>query len=245
MGDPWIACAIGDDDAVEDAVSRDEGWANRAGGALGMPPLVAVTHSRLIQEAGFEERLLACARRLLRSGADPDGAWVHPQWPDAPLSALYGAAGKTHNAAMTRLLLEAGASPNDHESLYHSVESRDSICTRLLLDAGARVAGTNAIGRVLDYDKLDDLRLMLQHGGDARESLWMHHAILRGRSMAHVQLLADAGADLRSVNKDGISLLRWAVMHGRVDVVDVLRVAGVQEPLAERGRIRRGLREGR
>ena len=39
----------------------------------------------------------------------------------------------------------------------------------LLLRAGARVNGTNALGRVLDFDKLDDLRLMLEHGGDANE----------------------------------------------------------------------------
>jgi hypothetical protein len=137
---------------------------------------------------------------------------------------------------MTWLLLQAGANPDDNVSLYHSVESRDRTCTRLLLDAGARVAGTNAIGRVLDYGRLEDLKLMLQHGGDAKERPWIHHAILRGRSLAHIRVLIDAGADLRAVNRDGISLSRWAQMHGRGDVVDILPSAGIEDRLTDEER---------
>jgi ankyrin repeat protein len=230
-GDAWLACAIGDESTVQRNLSDDVSWANRAGGVLGMPPLVAVTHSLLILDPAFESPLLACARALLQQGADVNSSWVNAKWPDYPQSALYGAAGRTHHAGMTKLLLEAGANPNDNESLYHSVESRDSTCTRLLLEAGARVVGTNAIGRVLDYDKLGDLQLLLQHGGDAREQPWIHHAILRGRSLAHMQMLVDAGADLRATDGDGISLYRWAQMHGRTDVVQILRNAGIEESL--------------
>lgn len=232
-GNAWLACAAGDDAVIGAALTEDAGWVNRTGGPLGMAPLTAVTHSLLILEDGYEAKLLRAAALLLQHGADASARWHHPDWPDDALSVLYGAAGRTHNAAMTRLLLEAGADPNDGESLYHSIDGRDSTCTRLLLDAGARVTGTNAIGRALDYDRLDDLRLLVDRGGDVNESRFLHHAILRGRSMAHITLLADAGADLRGVNSDGISLFRWAALHGRADILTLLRAAGIDETLTE------------
>jgi ankyrin repeat protein len=231
--DAWLACVAGDEVAVRKALASEPDFANRRGGAFFMPPLAAVTHSRLILEEGFEAGLLACANLLLKQGADVNGSWSDPRWPGNPLSVLYGAAGRTHHAGMTKLLLEAGANPDDNESLYHSVEGPDSSCTQLLLDAGARVSGTNAIGRVLDYDKLAALRLLLKHGGDAVEGTRIHHAILRGRSLAHIQALAEAGADLRATNDDGVSVYRWARMHGRVDVVEMLQDAGVEEPITE------------
>ena len=40
-----------------------------------------------------------------------------------PLSTLYGAAGANHDPALTNLLLDAGADPNDGELLYHSLEN--------------------------------------------------------------------------------------------------------------------------
>jgi ankyrin repeat protein len=230
-GDPWLSCAIGDEEQIRRALRSDPDWVNRPGGARGMPPLIAVTHSLLVLEDGFEPMLLAAARLLLEHGANVNASWTNPQWPGSPLSSLYGAAGRTHHVGMTKLLLEAGANSDDNESLYHSVESPDSSCTRLLLNAGARVLGTNAIARVLDYGKLDELKLMLQRGGDAKERPWIHHAILRGRALEYIRVLMDAGADLHAHNRDGISLFRWATMFGRVDVVALLREAGVEEPM--------------
>jgi ankyrin repeat protein len=232
-GDAWLGCAVGDEVGIQRALASDPGWVSRPSGPRGMPPLIAVTHSLLILESSFEPKLLAAARMLLEHGAHADASWTDSRWPGSPLSALYGAAGRTHHVGMTKLLLDAGANPNDNESLYHSVESRDSACTRMLLDAGAEVVGTNAMARVLDYGKLDDLKLMLQHGGDAKDRPWLHHAILRGRSLEYIRILMDAGADLRANNRDGISLFRWAEMFGRVDVVTLLREAGVEEALTD------------
>jgi hypothetical protein len=169
-GDPYLACAIGDEGVVRQTVTTDPAWVNRPGGPLNLPPLVAVTHSTLVRLAGFRERLHACARFLLQAGADP-GQAVGSRWPPASLSqpstvfrlsALYGAAGRNHDPELTRLLLEAGADPNDGESLYHALESL--ACTRLILEGGARIAGSNAMYRVLDLDNLEALRLLLAHG---------------------------------------------------------------------------------
>ena len=230
-GNPWVACAIGDIDVVSRAIAASASWAKEPGGPLAMPPLVAVTHSRLIAEPALEPGLVACAAALLEAGADVDSRWTNPAFPEWPQSALYGAAGVTHNVLMTRLLLDAGANPNDNESLYHSLKTAEPTITRLLIRAGARVTGTNALARVLDFDKLDELRLLLDNGGDANEKPLVHHAILRGRSIEHVRALLDAGANPRAVNEHGVSLFRFAHALGRTDVVQLLRDAGVDEPL--------------
>ena len=39
------------------------------------------------------------------------------------MPALYGAAGVIHDPELTRVLLEAGANPDDGESPYHATEA--------------------------------------------------------------------------------------------------------------------------
>ena len=57
-----------------------------------------------------------------------------------PRPCLYAAAGVNNNPALSRLLLEAGARPDDCESLYHSTEHADLVCMRLLLNTARRRA---------------------------------------------------------------------------------------------------------
>jgi hypothetical protein len=105
------------------------------------------------------------------------------------------------------MLLAAGADPNDGESLYHALENHE--CTRLLLEAGARVTGSNAMYRVLDLDNLPVLELLLAHGGDPNEpgrGEWPHPllwALRRRRSPAHIAALLRAGADASARTGDG------------------------------------------
>jgi hypothetical protein len=173
--DPYVACAAGGEDALRQATRSDAGWVNRPGGPLMLPPLVAVTHSTLLQVTEFRERLHGCARFLLSVGADPNQR-IGDRWPPAsvtspndkyPLSALYGAVGVNHDVELAKLLLESGANPNDGESLYHAVD--DIECVRLLLENGARISGSNALFRALDFDNLALLVLLLRHGADANE----------------------------------------------------------------------------
>jgi ankyrin repeat protein len=156
----------------------------------GMPPLISVTFSGLIHVGRFADALRHCARQLLDEGADPNATWTDPDFPNWPLSALYGAAGLNHDPGMTRILLDYGANPDDNESLYHSVESPDLACTRLLLEYGATVEGTNAVAHMLDYDNLEGLRLLLEHGGEPA----LMHALRRRRSPEHIRELLNAGA---------------------------------------------------
>lgn len=240
-GDPWLACAAGDEAVLRQATAHDPGWVHRAGGPLQLPPLVAVTHSGLLQLPSHRERLIACARHLLSAGASPDQS-VGNRWPPASLqapaeterlSALYGAAGRNLDPEMTKLLLDAGASPDDNESLYHALDNPE--CTRLLLEAGARITVTNAMYRVLDLDELATLRLLLAHGGDANEPpqgpptsdwgsplLW---AIRRRRSPAHIAALLAAGARPDARMQDGTHAHTMALRYGLTEVAQLLQAA--------------------
>lgn len=245
--DPWLACAIGDETLLRRTIEREPAWVHRPGGPLDLPPLVAVTHSGLLRLPAFRERLRACARLLIDAGADPNQS-VGSRWPPASvvapsandrLSALYGAAGQNHDAEITKLLLEAGANPDDGESLYHSLEN--IACTRLLLKAGARIGGTNALYRVLDLDDLETLRLLLSHGADPNEAagdasviewrtplLW---AIRRRRSPAHIEALLVAGADPTATTRDGASAAMLARRFGLPEVARLLCQADGGAPL--------------
>jgi ankyrin repeat protein len=240
--DPYLACATGDEAVLHQATARDPAWVHRAGGPLQLPPLVAVTHSGLMKLPAFRERLHACAKLLIEAGASPNQS-VGSRWPPASvaapseehrLSALYGAAGQNLDPELTKLLLDAGADPNDGESLYHSLER--PACTRLLLEAGARVAGSNAMYRVLDLDDVEALQLLLVHGGDANErplgaptSDWgspLMWAIRRRRSPAHIAALLAAGANPNVSTPDGSPAHIVALRFGLTEVAQLLQAAG-------------------
>jgi hypothetical protein len=245
--DPYVACAAGHWKTVSRAIAADPDWIHRAGGALRLPPLVAVTHSSLVQVPELAPRLRECARALLESGANPNqriGNRLPPaslSAPDEnePLSALYGAAGVVRDPALTEMLLNAGADPNDGESLYHSLENPD--CTKLLLQRGARVTGTNALWRALDMPDADALELLLAHGGDANEAapeglkVWatpLLRAIALRRSPRHIAALLVAGADAKAKTAAGVSAYRLAMQVGLPEVAAQLQAAGVEETLS-------------
>ncbi|MDR7152656.1 ankyrin repeat protein [Hydrogenophaga palleronii] len=247
--DPYLACAIGDEDALRRATARDPAWVHREGGPLRLPPLVAVTHSGLAKLPGFRERLRECAKFLLAAGASPNQS-IGSRWPPSTLaapsaterlSALYGAAGKAFDPELTRLLLDAGADPNDGESLYHSLEA--PACAQLLLNAGARIDGTNAMYRALDLEDAGVLQMLLDHGGDPNEpplgpptSEWgspLLWAIRRRRSLAHIQVLLAAGARADACTQDGVQARTMALRFGRPEVAALLGQASTAgEPLA-------------
>jgi Ankyrin repeats (3 copies) len=230
-------------------MKADPAWVNRPGGPLRLPPLVAITHSSLCQLPEFRERLYRCARLLLSAGADPNQR-IGLRWPpasvsapddDHPLSALYGAAGKNHDLELTKILLDAGADPNDGESLYHSLET--FTCIHLLLEHGARIAGNNALYRALDFDNLAALELLLEHGADPNEPLvnsphteWglpLLWAIRRRRSRRHVAALVEAGADPSASTLSGVSAYSLALQLGLDEVAELIRENGGAKPIAE------------
>jgi ankyrin repeat protein/GNAT superfamily N-acetyltransferase len=223
------ALVLGDAERVRAALARDPGLATRVTGAREWLPLLYPCHSAFL---GGDRTggLVDCTRALLEAGADPDSSWEHPEF--GSLGALYGAAGVAHEPRMTALLLEAGADPNDDESVYHATETADDTCLRLLLGAGARVEGTNAIAHVLDTERPAMLRLLLDHepGSEVpRSLLW---AVYRERSPEVLRMLVAAGADPNAYDKQNERTpygLAWRM--GRPDLCELLAELGARREI--------------
>ncbi len=223
------ALVLGDADRVRAALAAEPGLATRSTGARDWLPLLYPCHSAFL---GGErtDGLVACAQALLDAGADPDSSWQHPEF--GSLGALYGAAGVAHEPRMTALLLEAGADPDDDESVYHATETGDDACLRLLLAAGAKVEGTNAIAHCLDVERPAMLRLLLDHepGHEVERSLlW---AVYRGRSPEVIRMLVAAGADVHAWDEQNERTpygLAWRM--GRPDLCEVLAELGARREI--------------
>jgi ankyrin repeat protein len=136
---------------------------------------------------------------------------------------------------MTRLLLEAGANPDDGESLYHATEAGDPACLRLLLEHGAHPRETSALAHAIDEDRVEFVRLLLDAGADPDEGGWalVNHAVRRGCGLEMVTLLADAGADLdrrggewSTPREHYRTAYQNAVLRSRDDVVELLAQRG-------------------
>jgi ankyrin repeat protein len=203
-----------------------QGWdgdPTTPGGPCDWAPLLYVTHSCFAS--------VDLASDLLARGADPNAAFQNEF---GAMSALYGAAGRLHDPALTRVLLEAGADPNDGESLYHATEAPDGASLALLLAHGAR-GHAAAIAHAIDDDKSEHVRLLLDGGGDVNDPDWalLVHAVRRGCSAEMVRLLAAHGADLdrrggewSTPKEDQRTAYQNAVMRGREDLAAVLRELG-------------------
>jgi ankyrin repeat protein len=216
--DPWAALTLG------------RGWrgdASAPGGPRGWAPLLYVCHSCFPS--------VSLARELLAGGADPNASFENEY---GSMSALYGAAGVAHDPELTRVLLEAGANPDDGESLYHATESPSAACLELLLAHGAATRGTNALAHALDDERLEHVRLLLAGGADPNEGAIVAHAVRRGRDPEVVRLLARHGADLDRPGGEtwrGNVPLRTPYQHARlrarVDVAAALAELGASTEL--------------
>jgi ankyrin repeat protein len=217
--DPWARLALG---------RRWDGDANAPGGPRGWAPLLYVTHSCFAS--------VELARELLQRGADPNAFFVNDH---GRMSALYGAAGRIHDPSLTRLLLEAGADPDDGESLYHATEAPSAECLRTLLDHGARTRGTNALAHALDEERMPHARALLEAGADPSEGALLAHAVRRGRGSEFLRLLVEHGADLDEPGGEtwrGDVPLRTpyqhAVLRGRDDQAQALAELGASTHVA-------------
>lgn len=229
-----LSLALGDLPAVQRALTGAD--LARPLPPFGAPALAAVVFSSLARLDECRAGHLATVRWLLAQGADANGRWAPAAHADRPLPLLYGAVARAACFETVLALLEAGADPNDDESLYHATEQADRRILDALVRHGARWRGTNALFRQLDHDRLEDLRQVLELGADVNESgpdgaRPLHHAILRGRPLPFVQLLVAHGADPLAVDAHGRSPALVAAHVGDVQIVDYLARFGPLPPL--------------
>lgn len=219
--DPWAGLVLG------------RGWdgdPSEPGGPLGWAPLLYVTHSCFAS--------VALARELLQRGADPNVTFTNEY---GEMSALYGAAGVVHDPELARLLLEAGADPDDGESLYHATEAEDPACVRVLLEHGAH-PNAAVFAHAIDDDRREHVRLLLEAADGEREEGrfgMLAHAVRRGCGIEMIRLLIDGGADLDRVSgewsmppEQSRTAYQNAVLRNRDDVVALLAERGASTDVA-------------
>ena len=172
---------------------------------------------------------------LLASGADPNASL---QTGDGRLSALYGAAGAANDLETVRMLLEAGANPNDGESCYHTVEHAGHEVLELLFAKKIdETHKSHALFRKLDFDDLETVGWLLDHGVSpdqrwhADGSTPIMQALNRSRSIAFFQLLLEKGADPNLRDNAEQTPYQLATILGRTDVAEILLSHGATSEL--------------
>lgn len=215
-----LECALYRRAAVESALARDTSLAVKPFG-----PRTAFQHLAfskwITMRPELAEDMLGVADALHAAGADISAPL---DTPGGRVTPLFGAV-SAGNVALLRWLLDHGAAP-EGDALYHATELADGTALDLLLQAGARIAGTNAVHRAMDFDDAAKVAALLA-APDASEELAsaeipvLHHAARRGCSAQIVDLLLQAGAD-PDRPWQGVSAYAYARVHGAGALVDRL-----------------------
>jgi len=185
-------------------------------GPKNAPPLIYVCYSKLNRHRDYREQLAVVAAKLIQRGADPNTFYHEVGWEEHPFSALYGASGRVNSAPLTKVLLDAGANPNDNETVYHVTEWRDHDCLRLVMAAGGDPTIGNGFARMLDHDDFEGLEIMLEPGWKPSAEVLVH-ALARGRSWRFIERLIEAGADPLRRDYRGFNALEMAWASGQIE----------------------------
>ena len=232
--DIQTAAVLGDDVLVRKFLDEDPGSVHAKSPPYGGDALNYLGLSKYLRlDPGRSDAFLRAARALLDAGADPNtGFWTTGKFPEYE-SALYGAAGVAHHTALTRLLIERGANPNDEDAVYHSPEGDDSGAMMVLVETG-KVTRENLsvmLVRKSDWHDYAGVQYLLEHGADPnfqRGRGWypLLHAISRNNSLEIIELLLDHRADPQ-LRDDGVSAIELAARRGRGDVLAAFVKRGV------------------
>ena len=119
------AAAAGDVAAAERLIAADPEAVRREGGPHRWEPLLYAAYTR-VPATRPGQSTLEVSRLLLAHGADPNSGYLWEGLP-SPFTALTGAFGRgegdppphEHETPLATLLLEAGADPNDAQTIYN------------------------------------------------------------------------------------------------------------------------------
>ena len=235
------AAALGNDAAVRQFLQLDPANATVKGGPYGWDALTHLCFSRFLRlDKERSDGFVATAAILLGAGADPNTGFYSDDHQPNPTfeSVLYGAAGIAHHAALTKLLLDKGADPNDGETEYHAPEWFDNRAMEIIVESGklAAIGLTTMLHRKLDWTNYDGVVWLLDHGADPNAvSHWggraLDHSISRDNPLQFLEALLDHGADPRLSTPDGVNAFMRAAASGRADVLDLFERRGFRYAL--------------
>lgn len=225
------ASACADHVAVQRFLVGDPALASRPGGPLHWEPLLYLAYARHVPDVA-EQDVVTTARILLRAGADADAGFLLSALP-TPFTALTGALGSgergrsdqphhRHALALARVLLEAGADPNDGQALYNRMFDPDDSHLELMLEFGLG-SGDGGPWHRLMPEATDSPTQMLRG-----QLSWAVGHGMTGR----VELLALHGIDLdspfdeRDQKGAGRTPIELAMLSGQPDMVALLTGLG-------------------
>jgi ankyrin repeat protein len=242
-GSIYAAAILGDDDTVRRFLAEDPAAATTTVQPLGASALVCLCFSNYLRlDPNRTPAFVRAATALLDAGADPNGGFRSTDACPEFEPAIYGAAGVAHNAALTRLLLERGADPNDNETPYHTPETYDNAALKVLVESGKLTDASlsTMLLRKTDWHDHDGITWLLERGVEPNASThWgktaLHNAVLSDNDLAIVELLLDHGADPLAIatrpergspRPGHQTAVQMAARRGRGDVLDTFARRG-------------------
>ncbi len=245
------AAALADAAEVERLLAADPDAVHEQRGPADWRPLLyACVATALPHDDAARAARTRVVERLLAAGAEPNrrASWVPDDTHSPGLSPLYFAT-NTGAADVVRVLLGAGAQPNDGESLYHGAERDQRACLELLLAHGADLDETTPpygvtplfflLGHrdgqpgTIPADR--GLAWLLEHGarpdvpsGPRRETA-LHAAARSGRRAEIIAQLVAHGATVDAPRADGTTPLGIALRTGHHVTADALRAHGASD----------------
>ena len=248
------AAAACDVVALQKFLDADQAAVNAAAMPDNREPIIYACGSPLVRlDGSFMASSVRCVRLLLERGANANASVPYGN-DGVRIAALYFAS-VSNNVEVVRMLLAAGANPNDGESIYHSAERNYRDVMQLLVDAGADVgdrsagydnsplyflAGHKPTSALCATSELG-MRWLLDHGADPnvpsylseRYRTWpssgetpLHRVAEFGKGVPIAQALVEHGANVNATRADGRTPLALAVRMGNVPVARYLESAG-------------------
>jgi len=218
----YCALVAADLPSVAAFLREDPTLARRNGGPRDWPPLMYLTYSRIEQNTGHSP---AVAQLLLELGASPDSFAAEPSGFTALTGAVGGGEGgpvacPEHPRALelVRLLLDAGANPNQSQALYNAMLGEHlGKWLRLFVQYGLK-AGDRANWSDDDEEPIFDFLLS--------------HVVAQG-DLELVRFLLERGANPDAVSRyNHHSAHAVARLIGRSDIASLLERFGARvEPL--------------